>query len=69
MGWKAEVLVQGSWSQNAEVWPDEQSALKAGHDLMGRWMLVQDHRAVEVDEEPNRPAWKDAPRMPRRVTL
>ncbi len=69
MGWKTEVFVQGEWASNAVVWPDEQSALSAGRDLMSRWLLVEDFRAVEVDEEPNRPAWADAPRMPRRVTL
>jgi len=57
MSWKAEVLVQGTWSQNSEVWPDAHSAAQAGADLRGRWFLVEGVQVVEVDEEVNRPAW------------
>jgi hypothetical protein len=59
MGWKAEVLVDGVWGQNGVVWPDEDSARSAARDLYSRWMLTTDHRAVEVDEEPNRPTWAE----------
>ena len=59
MGWKAEVEVDGVWSQNGVVWPDENSATKAARDLYGRWMLTTGHRAVEVDEAPNRPTWDE----------
>ena len=58
MAFKAEVYVQGGWSQNGEVWPDEESALAAGRDLYSRWVLVEGVRAVRVDENPNRPTWK-----------
>jgi hypothetical protein len=51
-GFKAEVLVQGEWSRNGQVWPDAESARKAGSDLMGRWMLVEDFRVVEVADTP-----------------
>ena len=57
MGYKAEVLVQGKWHQNGEVWPDAESAKKAGADLQRRWTLVRDWRCVEVVHEPNRPEW------------
>ena len=57
MGSKAEVIVSGEWGQNGIVWPDRESAEKAAADLYGRWTLTSDHRAVEVDEEPNRPSW------------
>lgn len=57
MGWKQEVLVSGTWSRDGVVWPDEASAMSAGHDLLMRWFVPTDHRAVEVDEEPNRPTW------------
>ena len=59
MGWKSEVLVGNEWCPNAVVWPDEHSALCAGCDLLGRWFVPTDHRAVEVDEEPNRPTWDE----------
>ena len=59
MGWKSEVLVDGSWSTNAVVWPDEESAKAAGRDLLSRWFVPIDHRPVQVDEEPNRPTWDE----------
>lgn len=59
MGYKSEVLVQGSWSTNGVVWPDEASARDAGVDLSFRWMLVEDVRVKEVAEEPNRPTWDE----------
>ena len=58
-GYKAEVLVDGVWWQNAIVWPDRESAEKAAWDLWARWSLTAGHRAVEVDEEPNRPTWAE----------
>ena len=57
MSFKAEVLVDGEWGQNGVVWPDRESAEKAAADLYGRWTLTTGHRAVESDEEPNRPTW------------
>lgn len=59
MGWKAEMLCQGSWSQNGEVWPDPESARRAARDLFNRWMVPSDWRIVEVDEEPNRLTWDE----------
>lgn len=57
MGWKPEVRVAGNhgkWSQNALVFPTEAEALASARDLMGRWLLVEDCRAVAVPEqEPN----------------
>jgi len=59
-GYKAEVLLAGGeWGQNSIVWPDRESAEAAAHDLWSRWTATVDHRAVEVDEEPNRPTWED----------
>ena len=72
-GWITEVCCQGTWSRNAIVWPDKHSAKQAGADLLSRWMVPTDYRAVQVDEEPNRPTWdeyvaeKGLP--PRSVTL
>jgi hypothetical protein len=58
-GYKAEVLVSGEWGQNGVVWPDEASAAAAAQDLWSRWTATVDHRAVEVDEPPNRPTWAE----------
>ena len=59
IGFKSEVLVDGEWGRNGVVWPDLVSAEKAAADLYSRWMLTTDHRAVEVEEEPNRPTWDE----------
>lgn len=59
MGWRQEVLVEGKWSRDGVVWPDEDSAMKAGSNLLMRWFVPTDHRAVETDEEPNRPTWDE----------
>lgn len=59
MGWRSEVLVDGTWSRDGVVWPDESSAQSAGNNLLARWMVPTDYRSVEVkDEEPNRPTWE-----------
>ena len=59
MGWVTEVLAQGQWCPNGIVWPDEASALMAGKDLLIRWTVPTDYRAVEVEKEPNRPTWDE----------
>lgn len=58
-GWKQEVLVDGTWSRDGVVWPDEKSALNAGSNLLMRWFVPTDYRAVAVTEEPNRPTWEE----------
>jgi len=58
-GFKTEVLVEGKWSQNGVVWPDRESAEQAGVDLLGRWFVPTDSRAVEVSDDPNRPTWTE----------
>lgn len=59
IGWITEVLVDGTWSGNAVVWPDEDSALSAGSDLLMRWFIPTDYRATATDQEPNRPTWDE----------
>ena len=56
VGFVVEVLV-GSWSRNAEVWPDASSADAAGRNLLARWFVPTDFRVTEVLEVPNRPTW------------
>jgi hypothetical protein len=74
-GFIAEVMVLGDpkWSRNSEIWPDAESADKAGYNLMSRWFLVKEYRVTEVDGPPNRPTWDEyvAERglPPERVTL
>ena len=53
MAWKPEVFVQGKWSRNGLVFATEQEAKRSADDLMGRWTMVDDTRAVEVDEPVN----------------
>ena len=53
MSYKPEVLVDGQWSQNSVVFATEEEALTSARDLMRRWMLVCDCRAVPSDEEVN----------------
>ena len=58
-GWASEVECQGTWSRNGIVWPDKASAEAAGADLLSRWTIPTAHRAIEVDEKPNRPTWAE----------
>jgi hypothetical protein len=51
--WKPEVLVNGKWSQNALVFATEKEAYENAKDLMWRWLLVEDCRAVESDNPIN----------------
>lgn len=53
MSYKPEVFVQGSWSGNALRFATEQEAKQYAYDLMSRWMLVEDIRAVPSDEPVN----------------
>jgi hypothetical protein len=53
VGWKPEVLVQGTWSRNGLVFATEEEAKQNAFDLSMRWTLCMDSRAVEVDEAPN----------------
>lgn len=53
MSWKPEVLVQGTWSRNGVAFTTRTEALASARDLMGRWLLVEDCRAVESDEPVN----------------
>ena len=72
VGYISEVLIEGSWSRNAVVWPDAASADAAGRDLLSRWFVPSDCRVSEVSEEPNRPDWETFTRdglPPRSVTL
>lgn len=53
MSWKMEVLVQGKWSSNACVYETQDEAKAAGAELLSRWMVPEDYRAVESSEPVN----------------
>lgn len=53
MAWKPEVKVGGEWARNGLVFATEEEAKANARDLMGRWMLVTDYRAVESDDAVN----------------
>jgi len=53
------IFGDGSESRNALVWPDAESAEKAGYDLLMRWFVPVDYRVAEVNEEPTRPTWDE----------
>jgi len=51
--WKMEVLVDGKWASNACVYATEKEAIEAGHELLGRWFVPVDSRAVESTDPVN----------------
>jgi hypothetical protein len=51
--WKPEVLVNGKWSCNAVVFASEEEAIISARDLMSRWTLVMDYRAVPSNDPVN----------------
>lgn len=56
MSWKPEVQVIGegyTWHRNGLVFATREEAEANAKDLMSRWMLVTDCRAVESDEPVN----------------
>lgn len=50
VSYKAEVLVQGSWTGNGLRFPTERAAELYGKDLAERWTLCVDSRAIPSDE-------------------
>lgn len=55
MSYKMEVRTDSTdtFTGNAIAYATEQEALDAGEELMGRWLLVREFRAVESDEPVN----------------
>jgi hypothetical protein len=53
MSWKPEVFVEGKWSRNGLVFATREEAEANAKDLMWRWFLVRDSRAVEVEDRVN----------------
>lgn len=53
MSWKPEVKVHNEWCANGLVFATEEAALSSAKDLMNRWILVEDARAVPSKEKVN----------------
>jgi hypothetical protein len=53
MSWKPEVFVDGEWGGNAMAFATKEEAEEWARDLLNRWFVPTDSRAVESDEEVN----------------
>ncbi len=53
MSWKPEVFLEGKWSQNALVFATEKEAADNARDLLMRWFVPTDSRAVESTDPVN----------------
>ena len=53
MSWKPEVFTDGEWCGNGMAFATEPEALAWGRDLLMRWFVPKDYRAVESDEPVN----------------
>ena len=51
MSYKMEVKVQGTWSSNNMVYATEDEAKRAGRELLSRWILPSESRAVESEDK------------------
>lgn len=54
-GWAPEVYIPGEdkWHGNGLVFPTEEEAEAWARDLLGRWFVPTESRAVPTDREPN----------------
>jgi hypothetical protein len=53
MSYKPEVLVEGEWAPNGLAFATREEAELYGRDLLARWFVPVDSRAVESDETVN----------------
>ena len=53
MSWKPEVLVDGKWGANGLAFRTREEAETWAADLLMRWFVPTDSRAVESEEQPN----------------
>lgn len=53
MSWKPEVFAEGEWCGNSMAFATESEALAWGRDLLMRWFVPTDCRAIESDEPVN----------------
>lgn len=53
MSWKPEVFVSGKWYANALVFATKEEAENNARDLLMRWLVPTDSRAVESADPVN----------------
>lgn len=53
MSYKPEVFVDNQWAQNSLAFATKEEAEYSARELMSRWMLVTDYRAVASDQPVN----------------
>jgi hypothetical protein len=53
MAWKTEVHTSDGWNTNALVFATEKEAVDYGHELLSRWWVPDDSRAVESADAVN----------------
>jgi hypothetical protein len=53
MSYKPQVFVEGKWSSNALVFATKEEAEQNARDLLMRWWVPTDSRAIESEETPN----------------
>lgn len=53
MSWNPEVFAEGEWVGNGLYFATKEEAERWGADLLMRWYVPTDHRAVEVDKPVN----------------
>lgn len=53
MSWKCEVHAEGEWVSNGLCFETEQEANDYGVDLLSRWFVPDDHRAIQSDDPVN----------------
>lgn len=53
MSWISEVFADNEWVGNCRRYATEQEALDAGLELLSRWYVPKDYRAVESSDPVN----------------
>jgi len=53
MSWKPQVLVSGQWAGNALVFATKEEAENNARDLLQRWYVPTDSRAIESNDPVN----------------
>jgi hypothetical protein len=53
MSWKPQVFVEGKWAGNALVFATKEEAEQNGRDLLMRWFVPTDSRAIESTDPVN----------------
>lgn len=53
MSWQCEIFAEGEWVGNGLRFATEQEALNSGSELMSRWWVARDCRAVLTNDPVN----------------